>query len=85
MRKFELFGEDDNYDHSSPTKDPLNIANPSYKPFGSHYSSSYSCNSGSGAKSEDDSPLRRKILRSPTKKKPKVLSDQEHKAKMEYM
>ena len=82
MRKFELFGEDDNYELSPPKKDPLNIANPEFKPFGS-YRSSYSCDSG--AKSEDDSPVRRKILKSPTKKKPRVLTDQEHKAKMEYM
>lgn len=83
MRKFELFGEDDDYKHGSPTKDPMNIANPEYKPFDSRYSSSFSCDSG--AKSEDDSPLRRRLLRSPTKKRPKVLDDQEHKTKMEYM
>ena len=72
MRKFELFGEDDNYHLLSPTKDPHNIANPEFKPFG-NYSDSYS--SDSGAKSEDDSPLRRRILKSPTKKKPRVLTD----------
>ena len=84
MEKFQLFHDDeDNFQYPSPSKDPLNIANPEYKPFGRDYSSSYSQNSG--AKSEDDSPLRRKIIKSPRKKRVKILSEKEHKEKMEYM
>jgi hypothetical protein len=62
----------------------MNIANPEYKPFGRglEYSSSYS--QDSGAKSEDDSPLRRQIIKSP-KKRIVILSEKEHKEKMENM
>jgi hypothetical protein len=83
MKKFQLFGEDEKYEYQSPTKDPMNIANPEYKPFGSNYSSCFS--EDEGAKSEDDSPKRRKMLKSPTRKNPKVLGDDEHKKKMEEM
>ena len=58
----------------------MTIANPEYKPFGDkEYSSDYSMDSG--AKSEDDSPLRRKMIRSPAKKK-RIMTDKEHDEKM---
>jgi hypothetical protein len=61
----------------------MNICNPEYRPFGSNYSSVRSDNSG--AKSEDDSPHRRKMLKSPTRKNLKFLGEREHAKKMEDM
>lgn len=46
MNKLTLFdGNDKEYKYSSPTKDPMNIADPQYKPFGrsdSDYSDNFS-------------------------------------------
>lgn len=72
MNNLKLFSPNANADDRSPVK---NLANPEYKPFDTGYSSSYS--SLSGAKSEDDSPLRRRLMKSPKKKK-RIMHEKEH-------
>ena len=66
---------------ASPSKKLRNnIADPEYKPFSQNSSShsSYSSFSSKSNKSEDDSPQRRKIIKSPTKRRVALLTEQEH-------
>jgi len=94
MPKFKLFDEikeeEKEYKYTSPVKSPLkrHLANPEYRPFnenGSELSSSYSNEftgrtSHKSVRSEDDSPHRRKLIRSPKKRANDLfMSELEHK------
>ena len=82
MPKFKLFGdvkeEAEEYMYTSPVKSPVKkvIANPEYRPFNENGSELSSSNSDQFSekspvkshKSEDDSPHRRKLIRSPKKR-----------------
>ena len=79
-------------EHSvSPFKEPRRMADPLFKPFADGESScehssgnslySDSCSFNASVKSEDASPLRRRMLRSPTKKR-KLANDKRKQQKL---